>query len=90
MFPDHDAIGMVGSLLREHIMAIITDAARDIADRIAVIKVNQQQLPSGHGLKLQFGFHEIVRTNDPAKIQFFIGPAMSGHSMAVQTCEISI
>ena len=55
-------------------MAVIADASRDVLDRIAVIENNGESLSGLHRFQLQFRLDKIVGTNNPAQIQFRIGP----------------
>jgi len=71
-FSDHDTVRLLGSLLRQNIVAVIADAARDVTNGIAVVEVDQEQLPGRHGFEFQLGLDEIIGANHPAKIQLFI------------------
>ena len=53
-------------------MPIIADTARYVTNRVAIIQVNEEQLSGSHTFQLELRFYEIVGTNDPTKIQFFV------------------
>jgi len=53
-------------------MSLIADAHRDIADGIAGVENDGENLPLFHGLKLEFCLDEVVRADDPSQIQFGI------------------
>ena len=69
----HDTKRLLGTLLRDDIMPIIADTARYVSNRVTIIQVNEEQLPGSHTFQLELRLDEIVGTNDPAKIQFFVG-----------------
>jgi hypothetical protein len=63
---------LIGSLLREHIMTVIGHTSRDIPNRVAVVEMNQEELPGRHALQFELGLYKIIRTDNAAKIQLFI------------------
>src|SRR6476660_6104537 len=69
---DHDTVRGVERYLRKDFMAFIAHAHRDIADRIAGVENDGENLPLFHGLKLEFRLDEVVRADHPTQIQFGI------------------
>jgi len=53
-------------------MSLIADAHRDIADGIARVENDGENLPLFHGLELEFRLDEVVRADDPPQIQFSV------------------
>jgi len=44
----------------------------DIPNRVAVVEMNQEELPGRHALQFELGLYKIIRTDNAAKIQLFI------------------
>lgn len=55
-------------------MSVIADAPWDVLDRFAVIEDDGKSLSGLHRFQLELRLDKIVGTNNPAQIQFCIGP----------------
>ncbi len=53
-------------------MTVIGHTSRDIPNRVAVVEMNQEELPGRHALQFELGLYKIIRTDNAAKIQLFI------------------